>query len=196
MKKIKIAIISSSIRPGRNTHKVAAALQSHLSEGRNAETTLIDLAKNEIPLMEYVLSRHPKPPKDVVKIGEQLTSADAMIFVSPEYNGSFSPILKNLIDYFPKQTYERKPIGVASVVTGPNGGIRAALQMQQLVLALFAYPIPRMLTVPNVQHKFNENNELTDEAFGKKIEQFVNEFLWFSEAICKKKNDENPMGQS
>ena len=66
--------------------------------------------------------------------------ADAFILVSPEYNGSYSPAMKNLVDHFPKQHH--KPFGIATASPGPLGGIRASQQMQLLVNALFGIASP------------------------------------------------------
>lgn len=184
---MNIAIISSSVRIGRQSHRVAAELERRLSGMANVRPTLIDLANYDIPWLESVLAKHPDPPADVVKIGEQLGAADAMIFVSPEYNGGFSSALKNLLDYYPKSTYADKPIGVAAVSSGGMGGMRAALQMQQQVLALWGFPIPRMLLVSNVRERFNEAGELTDKDFGGKFDAFLKKLTWFSEAIMEKK---------
>lgn len=96
---MKIAIISSSVRIGRQSHKVAVELQRKLMQKEDIDihANLIDLADYQIPHMESVLAKHPDPPQDLVKIGEQLQEADAIIFVSPEYNGGYSSALNNLV---------------------------------------------------------------------------------------------------
>jgi NAD(P)H-dependent FMN reductase len=158
-----------------------------LSQREEVNVCLIDLAAYQIPHMESVLAKHPDPPEDLVKIGDQLQGADAMIFVSPEYNGGYSSALKNVVDFFPKSTYADKPIGVAAVSAGGLGGMRAALQMQQLVLALWGFPTPQMLLVSNVRDRFDEAGRLFDEDLGKKMDAFLDKLIWFSEAIVEKK---------
>ena len=184
---MKVAIISSSVRIGRQSHQVAVALQRMLSQREEVTVCLIDLAAYQIPHMESVLAKHPDPPEDLVKIGDQLQGADAMIFVSPEYNGGYSSALKNVVDFFPKSIYADKPIGVAAVSAGGLGGMRAALQMQQLVLALWGFPTPQMLLVSNVRDRFDEAGRLFDEDLGKKMDAFLDKLIWFSEAIVEKK---------
>jgi hypothetical protein len=68
--------------------------------------------------------------------------SDGIIFLTPKYNGSFSSDLKNFIDVFAKEGFLGKPIGVATGSTGAMGGVRAANQLQQVILSLFAYPQP------------------------------------------------------
>jgi NAD(P)H-dependent FMN reductase len=185
---MKVIIVSSSIRSGRKTHNVAVELEKRLIAA-NHKVSLLDLLPLKIPPMELLFSEHIDPPEGLSTLKDELTSADAMIFVSPEYNGSYSPALKNAIDYLPKSTYQKKVIGVASVSDGALGGIRAALQLQQLVMALFAYPVPRMLTVSNVGDIFDEENKLTDESFPKKVDNFIKEFIWLAEAVYEKKRN-------
>ena len=67
------------------------------------------------------------------------------------------------------------------------GGMRAALQMQQLVLALWGFPTPQMLLVSNVRDRFDEAGRLFDEDLGKKMDAFLDKLIWFSEAIVEKK---------
>lgn len=184
---MKLSILSGSIRNGRMSHRVALAL-SEAFTNQGFEVTVIDVKALQLPLMEEVLAKQSNPSEALAVAKQQLDGADAMIFVSPEYNGSFSPALKNLLDHFPKSTYERKPIGVAAVSTGALGGIRAALQLQQLILALFAYPTFRMLTVPNVGDNLSETGEVLTPSFQKTLDAFVNEFSWFAQAINKAKH--------
>ena len=80
-----------------------------------------------------------------------------------------------------KMSYE------AIVIGGGGAGMRAALQMQQLVLALWGFPVPQMLLVSNVRDRFDGEGVLSDDDLGKKIEAFLDKLIWFSEAIVDKK---------
>lgn len=185
---MKIAIISSSIRQGRLTHFVAKELEKRLSK-KEISASLVDLGDYAFPLFEHVHNTN-SPLKGTEELRDILRNADAMLFVSPEYNGSYTAALKNMTDHFSKAEFSKKAIGVVSVSSGAMGGIRGALHMQQLVLALFAYPIPQMMLVPDVQDKFNETGELTDEAFAKKLDAYLKDYLWFASAIADKKAKE------
>ena len=176
---MKIVVVSSSTRPGRTSHRVALSLTSriHHTEGFTAE--LLDLKENPLPFFSEVIHKLENPDPAIISTAQSLEAADAIIFVSPEYNGSYAPALKNMADMMGKPAFNKKPIGVASVTTGALGGIRAAVAMQQLVLGVGAYPIPQMLTVPTVMDKINAEGEVTDPQFDTKLQNFVNDFLWF-----------------
>ena len=112
-------------------------------------------------------------------------NADAFILVSPEYNGSYSACMKNLIDHFPKQHH--KVFAIATASPGGLGGIRAAMQLQQYIFALFGIGSPYMLVTPQVEKKFDADGNLIDPAFKKAVGTFINEFLWLAEKIVEEK---------
>ena len=182
-----IAIISSSTRPSNNTHRVAQAFDRKLGLVDDISLDLIDLMQMDIPLFHEVETKHPNPPLGLTDASQRLQKADAVLFVSPEYNGSYSPALKNLVDSLNNEEFWHKPIGVISVTEGSMGGIRGALQMQQLVLSLFGFPIPEMMLVPKVRTHFDETGNVLDEQFDQKLDQYLVRFLWFAGAIVAKK---------
>jgi NAD(P)H-dependent FMN reductase len=105
--------------------------------------------------------------------------------VTPEYNGSYTPAMKNLLDHFPKQL--RKAFGLVTASPGGYGGMRAAMDLQHLVPALFGIASPHMLVINGVDKKFNEQGELIDGAYEKNIHQFITEFLWLAEKLVGEK---------
>lgn len=183
---MKIAIISGSVRIGRKSHVVALELQKRFMKSGYLQTEIVDLAAYNLPILEERYSMHPNLPAGLKEMQQVLDSADALVFLSPEYHGSYSGVLKNAVDYFWKE-FQKKPIGVVSVSTGKFGGINASTEMQQLVLSMGGYPMPFKLLVPGVQFAFNEAGELTDEALSKGMDKFVSELTWLTEAIVQRK---------
>jgi len=182
-----ITILSSSTRLNRTSHRVALALEKFINRWGSHTAEVLDLAAYQFPLMEEVLHRHPNPPAGLAEFARKISRSDAHIFVSPEYNGSYTSALKNAVDYLKEGEFSKKVIGVVSVTTGMLGGIRAALAMQQLVLGIFGYPVPQMLPVGQVLQRFDESGELLDPAFAQNIQQFLRQFLWLAEAVAEKK---------
>lgn len=182
-----ITIISSSTRLNRASHRVAMGLAQFINGQGIHSAEVLDLAEYRFPILEEVLHRHPSPPDGLADFAQKIRYSDAHIFVSPEYNGSYTSALKNAVDYLKEGEFAKKAIGVVSVTTGALGGIRAALAMQQLVLGIGAYPIPQMLTVGSVLQRFDESGRLLDPVFEKNIEVFLKNFLWLGEAVAEKK---------
>jgi len=179
---MKITIISSSTRTGRISHRVALALEKQIKKvGHEAE--VIDLLTLELPQFAERLAYLEEKPESWQKTLDTLQASDGLIFLTPEYNGSFSSGLKNCIDVFAKAGFKDKPIGVATGSTGSMGGIRAAYQLQQVILSLGAYPQPQMLTVGSMKKRFDETGELIDADYQGKFEGFVEKFITFAGKI-------------
>jgi NAD(P)H-dependent FMN reductase len=181
---MRIEIISGSPRQESVTVRVAKFLETELKQRTEHEIGLIDLREWELPHVEKVYSSVDSVPVEWRPIAERIFKADAFILVTPEYNGSYAPSLKNLLDHFPKQI--RKPFGLVTASPGAFGGIRATQQLLVLVPALFGIASPHLLVVPQVDKKFDENNNLIDQSFMRSIDNFIAEYLWLAESLNPK----------
>lgn len=182
---MKIEIISGSPRINSATRRVAIYLKNWMEQNSDHEIGLVSLHEWDLPPVQSVFISVDKTPEEFKPLSKRMFEADAFILVSPEYNGSYSPAMKNLLDHFPKQHH--KPFGIVTASPGAMGGIRASQQMQLLVNALFGIASPYMLIVPQVDRKFNNEGKLTDESFQNNIHNFVTEFLWIGENLVKEK---------
>ncbi len=179
---MNIEIISGSPRQQSITYRLALFLMKHLSNKTNHQVNIIDVRKWNFPtLQEVVYSSIENTPEHYKPLAQRMFAADAFIIVTPEYNGSYTPAMKNLFDHFPKQMH--KPFGIATASPGALGGVRAALALQHLVMALFGIASPYMMVVPQIDKKFDTEGNLVDEAFTGSINNFVQEFLWLSERL-------------
>ncbi len=178
---MNIVILSGSPRNGSISHRVALYLENYLKSNAQHHIDLVSLQKWNLPPIQSAWMSVDKAPAEYRELAEIMFAADAFVLVSPEYNGGYSPAMKNLLDHFPKQTH--KPFGIATSSDGVMGGIRASMQLQQLVAALFGILSPVMLISPQVDKKFAEDGTLLDASFESKIHQFVTEFLWLAERL-------------
>lgn len=175
---MNITIIAGSPRTESISKRIAFHLQEKLSQDMHLTINLLDIS--EVPALSFktVWNVIEKVPTELHEKWQMMQSADAFIFVTPEYNGSYSPSMKNWLDHFPKDTYYRRAIGIVTGSTGAMGGMRATQQMQQLICALFGVPCPHMLIVPFMDKKMAENGDLVDSSFEGNVNKFVQEFLW------------------
>jgi azobenzene reductase len=185
---MKVAVLLGSVRKGRQSHKVAYYLERLLNES-GIETDLIDLSESPLPLLEQKDGNSPEVQKQITLIGSRLRTADTLIFVTPEYHGSFSGVLKNTLDYFWSE-FSKKPIGVVTVSAGKFGGINASTQLQNVILSLGAFPLPVKLLVPEVQDAFDQSYNPTQESIKRNARKFLTELLWLAEAITAKRRIE------
>lgn len=180
---MKIEIISGSPRNGSITRRVALHLKKVISQTTSHDVNIIDLIEWPVPAIQSVWVSSEKAPIEFQPLAERIFNADAYILVTPEYNGGYSPALKNLLDHFPKR--HRKPFGIATASPGAMGGMRASQQLLLLVPALFGITSPYMLITPAVDKKFSEDGELIDESFQNAVHNFVSEFLWLAEKVVE-----------
>ncbi len=181
----KITILYGAIREGRLSIRAARAVEKALNASGMAVVTLIDIRQYNIPVMTARLKDDAHPAAGILEISKALESADGIVFVSPEYNNSYSGALKNVVDYFTWE-WSKKPIGVVTASNGRQGGINASTLIQLLILALNAYPMPYKLLVPEIQNALDEDGNPLHEIMQKNLEHFVTEFLWFTDAISTK----------
>ena len=184
---MRIEIISGSPRQNSVTQRVAIFLQRFLNEHTEHESGLINMNAYQLPNVNKVWTSPDEAPTEFRELAERVFAADAYIIVTPEYNGSYSPAMQNMFDHFPKRHH--KAFGLVTASPGALGGIRAAMQLQQFVMALFGIPSPYMLITPGVEKKFEPQGNLIDGTFQKSIDLFVKEFLWLIEKVVEEKVD-------
>ena len=178
---MKIEIISGSPRENSLTRRVALHLKNWVKDNSHHEIDIIDLKDWNLPPVQSVFVSVDKTPEEFKPLAERVFNADAFILVTPEYNGSYSPALKNLLDHFPKQHH--KPFGIATASPGALGGIRASQQLLLLIPALFGLASPYLLVVPSVDKKFSPDGDLLEPGFENSVHNFISEFLWLSEKV-------------
>ena len=178
---MKILIISGSPRGNSITNRVAIHLERAISKTSDHDVDILDVRETDMPHLQSVFISVESTPEPYKNVAEKMFAADAFILLTPEYNGSYSAALKNLLDHFPKQHH--KVFGIATASPGGLGGVRAAMQLQELIYALFGIGSPYMLVIPQVDKKFDPQGNLLDESFQKPVDLFVKEFVWLAEKI-------------
>jgi NAD(P)H-dependent FMN reductase len=184
-----IPIICGSTRRDRQSIKVARFVLARLQPRAGVETELLDLLELNFPIMEERLHRRDDPPPGVAEFGKKIGRADALIIVSPEYNNGYPGVLKNALDYLLPE-YERKPVGIATVSAGGFGGINCLAQLRLVVVGMGAFPIPENLAVSKIHESFNDDGTPNDPAYEKRAADFLDDVLWFADAIADKRAKE------
>jgi NAD(P)H-dependent FMN reductase len=126
-------ILIGSVRPGRVGLPIAEWVRSVTDADERFEVEVADLAEIALPFMDEPL--HPAKRQysqpHTFAWSERVDAADAFIFVSPEYNHSYSPALKNAIDYLNKEWW-RKPVGFVSY-GGVSAGSRGVAGLEPVL---------------------------------------------------------------
>lgn len=178
---MNITILLGSVRSDRQSHYLAYYLEKILMD-RNINVEVIDLAKTPLP----IFGQEGEDRKNVNLIGAVFAKSNALIFVTPEYHGSFSGALKNALEYF-SGDFIKKPISVAAASAGKMGGINASTQLQHVILSMGAYPLPKKLLVAEIQNAFDNSFIPLKEDISKLANSFIDDLIWVTEAISDKK---------
>jgi NAD(P)H-dependent FMN reductase len=180
-----IAIISSSVRTGRNSHRVALYFRNYLEENKLATTEILDLNAYNFPIFDERLRFHPSPTDDVLEFADKIKSCDGVIIVTPEYNGGYPASLKNVVDLLYEE-WHRKPIAISTVSEGAFGGSQVITSLQFTLWKIRAWTVPAMFPVAKVAEAFDEKGNATDKsATDKRAANFVKELLWCVEASAR-----------
>lgn len=181
---MKITIISSSPRGVSATIRMAHLLEREIKAKSKHEVQILDLREHNLPAhLQHTFLKEEDCPAEFKDLRKTLFETEAFILVSPEYNGTYPATLNNLIDHFAKVAFARKPIAICTASPGGFGGMRAAMQIQQLCFAIFSIPSPHMLVVPFMDKKVDDKGLLIDTAFQSSVDNFLSEYLWLCDKI-------------
>ena len=184
-----IPIIVGSTRRDRQTIKVARFVLRKTQQRPNVQTELLDLLEYNFPIMEERLHQRDDPPPRLQEFADKIARADSIIIVSPEYNNGYPGVLKNALDYLLPE-YERKPFGIVTVSAGGFGGLTCLAQLRLVTIGFGAFPIPENLAISRVRDSFKDDGTPNDPSYDKRAASFLDELLWFTEAIADRKAKE------
>lgn len=148
MKLPVLQIIIASTRPGRQGPAVARWFLDAAGRHGAFDVELVDLAEVDLPLLDE--PAHPRLRQyehdHTKKWSVKVDSADAFVFVTPEYNFSSPPALVNALDYLYVE-WNYKPVGFVSY-GGASGGLRSVQMTKNIVTTLKMMPIVEAVHVP------------------------------------------------
>ena len=158
---IKVLALVGSLRKASLNKALVEAAAEVASDGM--EITIFPL--NDIPVYNTDVEADGMPAS-VMALHEAIKSADGMILATPEYNGSFSGVLKNAIDWASRGggILAQKPVVTMGGSPGALGGTKAQEHLRAVSLHLGMYLMPRpTVAVPHFGQKI-EDGRLTDES--------------------------------
>jgi chromate reductase len=144
--------------------------------GDEAELVLADISK--LPFFSQDLENDP--PDQVTSFKDQIRHADAVLFITPEYNRSIPAVLKNAIDWatrpYPQNLWEKIPVATMGVSAGNTGTYGAQNHLRAILNYLNMYILNQPEFYMNGSKAFNQEGKLIDEKSRKHIEQLWSSF--------------------
>jgi len=156
-----LKIISSTDRPGSKSLKVSRYVAT-LYHKHGVEPDIISL--EDFPLADVVGGPYGKEIPSITEFREPVINADGLLFVIPEYNGSFPGVLKVFVDHLPfPQAFEKLPMAFIGVADGAFGGLRAVEQFQLITNYRNAIQFPERVFIQRASKEFDPEHGLKNE---------------------------------
>lgn len=177
---IKIVTIQGSVRKGNYTAFATAIVIDELRKQPNVEVTAIDPG-------EYRLNfPGMSGENDSKKLQEIVGNAVGVILATPEYHGSYSSVIKLVIENlaFPNKL-QGKPVSLLGVASGRIGAIKSLEHLRSVCSHVGALVLPYSISVANVQKVFDQQGNCLDEPTEKAIRSLATTHVdYIKKHIC------------
>ena len=182
----RVAGIAGSLRTGSYNRGLLRSAAVILAP--DIELDMIDLTP--IPIYDADVDKAGQPDP-VVDMKRRIEAADAVLIVTPEYNGHFSGVLHNAIDWASRpagsSSFKDKPTAIASVSDGARGGRRAQPHLRTILGVVRARVMETPeLFVGNAKEIFDAEANLTDETATDELRSFLDAYrTWLQEIAAE-----------
>ena len=177
-KKLFIPVLLGTPRKNRESGNVAHWVCSQMRERADIETQLFDVCDFRLPHDHYgqeIKDQFPEWRDAIVR-------ADGLVIVTPEYNHGYPGSLKSVLDLLLRE-YVHKAVAFVGVSAGPWGGTRVIEASVPMVRELGLAVTFSDLNFPKVGDKFDAEGNLLDEAYNKRIGDFLDELVWMATTL-------------
>lgn len=180
----KLLFFAGSARK-QSFNKKLAENASKIAEEKGASATFIDLADFNMPIFNEDLEAEHGLPDNAKKLKQLFIEHDGFFIASPEYNSSFSPLLKNALDWIsrsesqnekPLIAFDEKVACLAATSPGGLGGIRGLVPLRMWLSNIKVHVVPNQLAISSAHDVFDENG-IKDEKQKNMLENLVTGFI-------------------
>jgi NAD(P)H-dependent FMN reductase len=178
VEKLFLPVLLGTNRKQRNSVHPARWLVGEMEKRDEIETRLFDVSEFALPQDDYgqeIKDRFPEWRDAIIR-------ADGLVIVTPEYNHGYPGSLKAVLDLLLRE-YIHKAVAFVGVSAGPWGGTRVIEAMVPMVRELGLAVTFSDLHFPKVQAKFDAEGKLLDQAYEKRVQDFLDELIWMSRTL-------------
>ena len=191
---MKLLVFAGSTRQ-HSFNRQLAAIAATLARDAGAEVSHLELSDFDIPLYNADLEARGTP-HDVIRLKKLMFEHPAWIICSPEYNGSYTALLKNTIDWAsspvkddPEWSSGTKPfrgkvVGLLSASPGAYGGLRSLSHLNPLLLNLQCWIAPQQFALANARQVFGPDGAPQREVARKSVQAVVDQVLWAGQRLA------------
>jgi len=185
MAALKILVIPGSLRTGSLNVRLAAVAAHELAQA-GAEVTRISLADYTLPIYDGDLQTRSGVPKNAINLKRMIGAHHGVLIVTPEYNASIPPLVKNTIDWVTRvqdphevggQVFFGRPFAIAAASQSRLGGTRSLAALRLILSACRALVIPNQLALSFAGEAYDDMDKLKHppdlEALGAMVRQLI-----------------------
>jgi chromate reductase, NAD(P)H dehydrogenase (quinone) len=185
MSSLKILVIPGSLRAGSLNARLAATAAYELAQA-GAEVTRISLADFPLPIYDGDLQVKSGVPKNAVNLKRMIGVHHGVLIVTPEYNSSVPPLVKNTIDWVSRvqdaqetrgQVFRERAFAVAAASESRLGGTRSLAALRLILTACHATVIPNQLALSFAGQAYDDMDRLKHpadvESLGALVQQLI-----------------------
>lgn len=182
-----LAFCGSARKESVNRRLLAAAISAARAAG--ASVTELDLRSDLLPIYDGDLEAQHGLPAAAFELKTQFAAHDGFLIASPEYNGFFSPLLKNTLDWVSRPAantpapYAGKTAAVLAASPGTLGGIRCLPHLRLLLTNLGVTVSPSQLALGHADTAFAGDSRLADGHQQQSLDKLVADLIRLTAAI-------------
>lgn len=189
MAALKILIIPGSLRTGSLNAKLAAVAAYQFAQA-GAQVTRISLADFPLPIYDADLQAKSGVPKNAINLKRMMGAHHGVLIVTPEYNGSVPPLVKNTIDWITRvqetnetrgQVFRGRPFAIAAASQSRLGGSRSLAALRLILSSCQALVIPNQLALSFAGEAYDDMDKLKHPADVNALDALVKQLIDFSE---------------
>ncbi len=191
---MNILIFAGSTR-AQSFNRQLAKVAAKLAREAGAEVTLLELASLNIPMYNADLEAQGTPP-DVIRLKQLMFEHPAWVICSPEYNGSYTALLKNTIDWASSpvkgdatwgqgtKAFAGKVVGLLAASPGGLGGLRSLQHLSPLLSNLQCWVAPQQYALAQAGSAFDADGQLQNDKQLEAVRAVVSQVLWAAERLA------------
>lgn len=190
---VKLLFLAGSARKASFNKKLAKVARD-IAESQGAQATFIDLADYDMPIFNEDFESENGLPENAKKVKQLFIDHDGFFIASPEYNSSFSPLLKNTLDWISRKesddepslvTYSGKTACICGASPGGFGGLRGLVPLRMLLSNISVHVIPQQLAIPSAHKVFDDNGNIINDSTKERLESVLKAFVKTTQALKK-----------
>src|ERR1700692_2135446 len=191
MPALKILVIPGSLLTGSLNARLAAVAAYELAQ-LGAEVSRVSLADFPLPIFDGDLQTKAGVPKNASNLKRMMSAHHGVLIVTPEYNSSVPPLVKNTIDWVSRvqdpqesrgQVFRERPFAIASASEGRLGGTRSLAALRRVLSACHATVGSHQLALSFASDAYDDTDRLKHPADVEALAALARQLIEFSQRM-------------